>query len=437
MLPLGLGAVAARVLAAHHPAALAVDFRQPLVVVTNWGAYGTAAFAILAASVVLCAAWLVAEVRRMRADARANDLGPILIAAVVGIVFALAWPFVFSSDLYAYAAYGDLAMRGFDPYRLAPTTVHDAFLDAARFQWSGPFPVDVYGPGMLAIARTVTAVTGDLAIALSSLRALAIVAFLGSVIALHAALASCTPRRRFTATAAFALHPVVLWSVAEGHNDAFVALVASLAALALARGRIIVGALAVGLSPVFKATGALLVFGLALAALARRSEHRSQRAFAALVVGGAIAAAFVIPPLLPALVHVGTKGHYAPSLSLQGLVGPITALVVAAVAAVVGAMRVLRCDWRGFAWIGIATLCALPNAYPWYALWLLPFAVAAGGTFPARALGLATICNLARYLPDAAGITDVETAHLLAGFTTAPLLFALVPTALERESNRS
>ena len=427
MLPLGLGAVAARVLAARHPAALAIDFRQPLVVATNWGAYGATAVAILATSVVVCAVWLVIAVRRLHSDARAGDLGAILIAAVVGLVFTLAWPFVFSSDLYAYAAYGDLAVRGFDPYHVAPAAVHDAYLDAARFQWSGPFPVDVYGPGMLAIARVVTAATTDVARALSSLRALTIAAFLASVIALHAALASCAPRRRFVTTATFALHPVILWSVAEGHNDAFVALVASLAALAFARGRIVVGALAVGLSPIFKATGALFVTCVALVALARPAHDRSRRVLWALGIGAVVAGALTIPPLLPALAHVGIHGRYAPTLSLQGLLGPPFALAIAAAAATGGAVRVLGSDRRGFAWIGIATLCALPNAYPWYALWLLPFALAAGATFPALALGAATICNLARYLPDAAGNPNVETARLLAAICAAPLALAFIP----------
>jgi hypothetical protein len=434
MLPLGIGAVAAHVLAAHHPTSIANDFHQPLVVATNWGAYGALAVAILAASVALTTALLVLAVRGLHADPRTSDLGAILVAALVGIGFTLAWPFVFSSDLYAYTAYGDLAARGLDPYRLAPATLHDAFLDAARFQWSGPFPVDVYGPGMLAIARAVVGLTGnaDVALALASLRALTIAAFLGSVVALHAALASCTPRRRFVTTATFALHPVILWSVTEGHNDAFVALAASLAALAIARGRVVVGAFAIGLLPVFKATGALFAVGLALAALARPSEDRSQRALWALAVGCVGAAALAIPPLLPALAHIGAHGRYAPSLSLQGLIGPLPALAIAAAATIVGAVRVVRSDGRGFAWIGIAALCALPNAYPWYALWLLPWALAASGSWPAIALGTATICNLARYLPDAAGIPDVGTAHLLAGISIAPLALALIPSRVAR-----
>ena len=439
MLPLGIGAIAARVLAAHRPARIANDFQQPLVVATNWGAYGAGAVEILAASVVLTTGLLVFTVLRFRPNARASDLGAILVAALVGIGFTLAWPFVFSSDLYAYAAYGDLAARGLDPYRLAPATLHDAFLDAARFQWSGPFPVDVYGPGMLAIARAVVAVTGDanVALTLGSLRALTIAAFLGSIVALHAALASCDERRRFVTTAAFALHPVILWSVAEGHNDAFVTLAASLAALAIARGRVVVGALVVGLLPVFKATGALFAVGLALAALARPYEDRSRRALWALAVGCVVAAVIAIPPLFPALARIGAHGHYAPSLSLQGLIGPIPALAIAAAAAIVGAVSVVRSDGRGFAWIGVAALCALPNAYPWYALWLLPWALAAGASWPAIALGTATICNIARYLPDAAGIPDVGTAHLLAGISSAPLALALIPRRVAKAPERS
>jgi len=425
--PLGCGALVARALAAHHPPALAADFRQPLVVATNWGGYGTAAFALLGACIALAAALLACAVARLRARAGPGDGSAIVLAAAVGLAGAAAWPIVFSSDVYAYAAYGDLALRGFDPYLPQPEHVHDALLDAARWQWSGGFPVDVYGPAMLAISRAIVAATGNAAVApaLGAFRGAAAVAFLASVSCAYAALAEFPAERRFVATCAYALNPVVLWSVAEGHNDAFVLLIAAVAALAAARGLAPLGGLLVGLSPVLKAPGLLLAAGFALDAVAPHRRLNARATLVATLAASVVAAAIALPPLLPALRHIEGHGRYTPSSSLQGLVGMGPAFALALAAGAYGLVQLLRGDRRGHAWLGIALFCGLPNVYPWYALWLVPWSIAAGSGSAAIALWLATIFAVVRYLPDASGMFDGGLGRLVAAVAVAPLAIAL------------
>jgi len=425
VVPLGIGALAARMLASHHPQRLAVDFAQPLVVVTNFGSYGAEAFSLLAASIATSTALLAFVVSRVYARAEARDLGGIVAAATLGLCFAAAWPFVFSSDVYAYAAYGELALHGIDPYLPAPPLARDPFVAAARFQWGGSFPADVYGPAMLVISRGIVATMGSLGATLLGLRAAAAVAFLASIVCAHLALAALPAERRFASVCAYALNPVVLWSVAEGHNDAFVLLIASIAAIAIARTGAIGGAL-LGLTPLFKAPGLLLAVGFVLDATLRRCDRARWAAASATCAGLALAIAVALPPLLPGLGHSGRHGPYAPSGSLQGLVGLLPALVLAAFAVGFGLARLRRGDRRGHAWLGIALVCGLPNGYPWYALWLVPWAIAAGEGMAAGALWLVTIFATARYLPDASQTLDGAPARLLAAVSIAPLALAIL-----------
>ncbi|MBD5656841.1 MAG: hypothetical protein IAI50_16920, partial [Candidatus Eremiobacteraeota bacterium] len=187
------GAWAARVWFANVPAAYATGVAQPMPVVTAWGAYGGGGFAILAAAIVASTLVVVLAARARRADTAV-----VVAVAAAALAANLAWPATFSSDVYAYAAYGDLAARGIDPYLIAPAGLHDAFLDDARFQWSGPFPVCVYGPAFVAFARAVFALAAPYGIAatLLVLRATACAAFLGSIALLGIALRDETAERR-------------------------------------------------------------------------------------------------------------------------------------------------------------------------------------------------------------------------------------------------
>jgi len=424
--PFGLGAYGASRLAALHPSRLAPDFAQPLVVATAWGAYGVSAFAWLAAAVAasaLLAGWALFRIARRPLPV---DRYAVMAGALLGLVGAAAWPFVFSSDVYAYAAYGDLAERGFDPSLPAPAGLVDAYQGAARWQWQGPVPVNVYGPAALAVGRAAVRSTraAGVGATLAVLRGATCVAFLASLVLLDRALRFAPARRRSLVVAAYGLNPVVLWGVAEGHNDAFVALGLAAAAALAADGRLAGGGFVAGLLPALKLTG--LPIACAYVFEAWRAGVLSIRLVVAIGLGTLLATVATLPPLIHTLASIRAHGHYEPALSAQGLLGLASALGLAIGAGAWGARRLGAGDPRGYAWVGIAALLALPNAYPWYALWLVPCALAAGGGPAAIALWCATIVSLVRYLPDAAGTLSLQASTLAALIAIAPLGIALV-----------
>ena len=423
------GGAAARLLALHAPARLAADFAQPLVVVTAWHAYGVAAFALLAGAIACATLATTGLALRTRPPRNAGRV--VMLAASAAILAAWTWPFIFSSDVYAYAAYGAMAAGGIDPYRLAPPQLHGPFIEAARWQWGGAFPVCVYGPAFVALARIVLERLHGFGVAatLWGLRALAAAAFIGSIAALDVALAGRTARERFVVLCAYGLNPVVLWSVAEGHNDAFVLLAVFGGAAVIARGAPFAGGVIAGSAAVIKATALPLALGLALDALLFGAASRGRTVALGTAASLVVAGAFAVPPLLPALAAVGTSGHYAPAASLQGLIGLAPVVTLALVACGYGGARLRARKRDGFAWLGIAVWLSLPNGYPWYALWVLPAALVAGSGLATTALWAATIFSVVRYLPDAAG--NVVGANALAALAQAvPLLLA--PFAIGR-----
>jgi alpha-1,6-mannosyltransferase len=424
-----LGGLAERALLARAPTAFAVDLAQPLPVATAWGGYGAAVLTIAFAAFATAGVAAALATGAMLRDPRPGDARAIAAAAAAALAAALAWPVVFSSDVYAYAAYGDLAARGLDPYAPAPAALHDPTLDAARWQWNGPFPVCVYGPPLVAVARAADALAGERGIAagLLLLRLAAAVAFAGSIACANLALAGLEPRRRNAILGAYALHPVLLWSVAEGHNDAFLLLAVAAAAALVRRGAATVGALLLGLATAIKAPGAVLAvaFGVDAAFVGRGDVPRRAVRVAGVAFGLAGAALWAGPPLLRAAATVGAHGRYAPAVSPQGLLGPLLAAALALGAALYGLARLRARGRDGLAWLGIAAVLALPNVQPWYALWLVPLALAGGGGLAARALYGVTFSFAMRYVPDAVGTLAPAAATLAAAVATAPLLPAL------------
>jgi hypothetical protein len=425
-LALGLGAAAMRAWLARAPHSIATDLVQPLPVVTSWHGYGAVAFAILAATIAAATAGLVFAVCRHAAGARPGDGRAVVAVAALALAAAGLWPVVFSSDVYAYAAYGAIALAGGDPYAPVAGNLHGPFIDAARWQWSGPFPPCVYGPLFLALAREGVALLAPagVGVTLNGFRLAAGCMFLAGIGLLDAALAGRPPRERFVAVCAYGLNPVALWTAAEGHNDAFLMLAVFAGVALAARGGRITGAALVSLSPLVKAPGALLA---ALAAIDAAAFERPGRRATLLALGGGtvLAAALALPPLRPALAAIGTHGRYAPEVSAQGLLGPVAALTLAAGAGLFALALLRRRRRAGFGWAGIAVLLALPNPYPWYAPWLVPLAVAAGAEPAGIALWAATISSAARYLPDAAGNMLPGAARLTSLVAASPMLWAL------------
>jgi len=418
-----VGAAVAHVLLHAAPARLASDLAQPLVVVTAWGAYGLGFFALLAAAVAVGVAGLLAALWPAWRRGSGPSLHATLGLSALALLAALAWPVVFSSDVYAYAAYGDTLLHGRDPYMAVARSFHDAFVDAARWQWGGvSFPICVYGPAYVGFAALAVILGGGkVGASLWILRSATCLAFLGSIALLNAALAG-SPRRRL-AVAAFALNPVALWSAAEGHNDVIVLLTVFAAFAWMRRGRSALAGFTLGLTPLIKAIG-VVAGPVALVYLWARRDARARRFATALLVGCAVALALLIPAQLKAL---GAHGHYAPQFSLQALLGAIPAILVACAIGALGVRDLARGRFSGIVWLGIAGWLAIPNPYPWYTLWILPVAVAAPPGRAAFALWAATISALLRYLPEAFGNID----HLQATALTFAQLLPLVWSATQ------
>ncbi len=252
---------------------------SPIPVLTAAGAGGALAGAALATSLMILGAAYAAAI------SRPPGRRMLLAAAAGSLLGALAMPLLFSADVYAYAYYGDLTLHGRSPYDHGPAP-HDPLAAAAVAAWDGHVPPRcVYGPVAVGIAALTdragaAAGTGGQILLARLAAAAAYGAYIGLVLRL-----TRDPRAR----AAFVLNPVVIWSVAEGHNDAaMVALV--LAGFAYERGRPLLFALAAlvkvpALAVWWKLRGrdrawtALLVAAgyLPLPRRCRRSAHRRHR----------------------------------------------------------------------------------------------------------------------------------------------------------------
>ena len=419
------GAFVARLALRDAPTRIAPDRAQPLLVVTAWGEYGALAFALLAATLALATiALFVASSRSGALEARERA---IVGAATVCACFA--WPFIFSSDVYAYAAYGDLANRGITPYALAPPNLHDALLDAARWQWGGArFPPCVYGPAFVQLARALAEVSSAFALpattTLATFRLCAMLAYLATIACANVALRSLSDARRARILTLGALNPVVLWSAAEGHNDIYALLVVALFAAAAGIVLRVRSFALLPLAMLVKASAGILAFALVLDALL--VERRRARPIVLASLGGLIVTiALALPPLWPVLHALAAHGHYAPNVSLTQLLGPIAAPALGIALVAIALFALGRGRRTGYAWLGLAAVALLPNPYPWYATVLVPLALVDEGTRASRALYAVTICAAIRYLPDAFGNMSPSAAAIASAVQVVPILYAL------------
>jgi len=353
--------------------------------------------------VILSAAYLWAL---RRPPSRADLLAACAIAGVA----AVALPVLFSADVYAYAYYGDLALHGTNPYARGAAPADD-LATAAVAAWDGRIPPRcVYGPLAVAIAAAADAVgePGGVAFQLLLQRLAAAGAFAAAV----ALMLRLVPHAR--ARAAIALNPVVIWSVGEGHNDAAM-LALAFGAFAVQRGR----ALLLVAAALVKAP-ALLLWG----SLGRR---------------GALTAALIVAagyfPLALALVGDITRGGVtdgtaawdSPLGLLAALVGRVPAAVAACVllAAAAAAARRLALPDRVPA-LALTAWFALPNAYPWYALWIVPLAARSLWSPWSRALLAAALVAPVRAMTDAiSGASD--TVHGAAALHPGMIALEFLP----------
>ncbi len=418
------GAVAARLLLRSAPPRWHADLAQPLVVVTAWGGYGLGFFLIFAVAVALAAIALCLALVALRERGAGPSLPATLVLAALALAAGFAWPVVFSSDVYAYAAYGDASLHGHNPYLPSTSAHHDPFADAARWQWGGiSFPACVYGPAFVAYAAAGVLIAGDrLDASLWAMRVMASLAFLGSILVLNAALRGKYYRR--FAVAAYALNPIALWSAVEGHNDTLLLLLGLAAFAWLRRGDARLSGIAFGFAPLVKFVGVIAGPATLLWLWARR-DRRGRQFAAALAVALTCATAAILPLQLPALGAMAARGEYAPQFSFQSLVGIVPALVVVAATTLTGLRALARGEAQGALWLALAVWLAIPSPYPWYALWLLPVTLAFPPSRATLALWVATIFAGLRYLPETYGNMPHLAAAILTLAMFAPLACAI------------
>jgi len=402
--------------------ALAPDFAQPLVVVTAWSTYGAYVLASLGAVLAVGAWWYLRALARAGGDA----VRPRSVALVVAVALAIGFasPVVFSSDVYAYAAYGDLAAHGADPY-VRSTDASDPTLAAAQWQWGHVLPACVYGPFFVAIARVAVALFApNVAAQLDALRILSALALLACIPLAYAAFAGLGRERGVWSAVAIGANPVAIWSAIEGHNDAIVVAMA-LAAFALARryGPAL-GAFVATLSIGVKLVGAAAVVAL-LAAY--RAPSRALTATVAGAAAGAVAVGLAVLPYAASMLAPGAHGPYQPHVSLQAIWPPL-GIAAACAAFGFGAYRIARGEVEGWPLAALGAWIAIPNPQPWYGLWFLPIAALAPRSRIATVLIALSLTTFLRYVPDAVGTPDRLTDMVLSLLAFAPLAL-LWPTS--------
>ena len=292
-----------------------MDRAQPLVVVTYWQHFGLLMWVALFVAIAIASVGYVAAL----VSARAPFFTMTIACSALACAAALSFPVVFSSDVYAYAGYGWLALHGVSPYAHAAVTVRNPLMDAVLWQWGNPPPVCVYGPAFVWFAQTIVALFGGLgpAAPLWALRISACVTLVLCAPLAYYAFANFPTRTRLAAAAGIALNPVAIWTAAEGHNDAFLIAIVLAGFALLARSKLFAGALVLGLSALVKLPGLL-----AAAAAVAFTETRGRARIAAGVAAGFAAAALVAWPALAQLSrNVPARGQYFPQFSLQYAIG--------------------------------------------------------------------------------------------------------------------
>lgn len=418
----------------HVPARFHADMLQPVPVATNWHLFGLRVWFVVAATL---GAASIPYLLMLRALAREQlRISPRAILALAAGALAVMWAFVplLSSDAYAYAAYGEMARLGINPYAGPVSHSSDAIIAAAIWQWSGTLPVCVYGELFVRIAQGIVSAVhafGPTA-AIDALRVLACIAFLAAA-SLLGALRTSDLQRRYT-TALFAWNPVLLWCAFEGHNDVLMLAVA-LAGIVLARRRLAAGVLIASLAALIKIPAAVVPAGIA-AVYARRAASPVQP-LVYLAIAALIVAAASYRWLVALSTHVAAHGHYFAAASLQGLLttafpsfGMAATLVITGCIIVV-ALRAATIAERCIA-IPLGLWLLVPNPYAWYGFWLVPgFA----WLEPVRARYAAvalTLSTLLRYVPDAYGAPPAAMNAAISVVAVALYLIAFSMAASRR-----
>jgi alpha-1,6-mannosyltransferase len=421
LLPAGFifTAIAQRWLLRAPPSAIRIDLAQPLPVATNWNAFGLAICASLLFGLAIAGVGYVLLVRSALSGALVSPV-PLELVCALALVAAACVPIFLSSDVYAYAAYGAMAAAGIDPYSHVLLPAHDPLFAAATVQWGNPIPACVYGPLFVEISHALVIAFAPAGInaQLNAFRVLAAIALVACIPLMRAAFAGFAPTQRIAAAAIVGLNPVVIWSAAEGHNDALMLAIA-LSGFAILRRFPTVGAGIVSLSGLIKAPGLFAAFA---PMLSMRKQAVQIGCGAAI---GAFAVALAFAPFAPGIRSaLGSHRGSSATVSLFSL-NPYACIALALVIAYFGLRRIRRDQLDGWCMLAVAIWVLIPNPYPWYGLWFLPVAALAPQSRGAVAIVLLSFTTTLRYLPDAIGPLSPTVNLLLSLVAFSPLLLLL------------
>ena len=417
---IALGALCSRFIfpLLHKPDAV---LTQPLPVVTGWGTNGIEAWLLYALTMAMAGVTYVRAV--VVARTKPPSKSAIIAAVLLSMLAAFAFRFMFSSDVYAYAAYGALAATHQNPYlhRLfPPAQLVDAHWTAAiGYEWPS-LPACIYGPAFVLFSQAVVVATHfDLAHALFVLRVVEIAAFATAL--------ALAPNPLLAVVVG--LNPVVISTVAEGHNDALI-LLASVLAFVLARRSQAWGGALAGMSMLLKATGGVVACALAYAVGDRRFTW-------AALAGIAVAATVQLAAIrswgghlpLAATDFVGTP-QAAIAIALRGL------LALALVGCTIyHAGRGARA--RALATAALAMWALYPNDYPWYGMWLCVIAAFTLDAPEGAVLIALSFTSILRYLSDVYGYAPAAPWLEVAAVAIPLALYAKgsAPSGSRRRTN--
>jgi alpha-1,6-mannosyltransferase len=231
---------------------------------------GLAMTLVVVGAALLLTGWLILG-RELRRGVRYDVETLIRTMWLWAIPFLLAPP-MFSRDPWSYAAQGNLAREGFDPYVFGPSVVPGPFLDAVDPMWAyTPAP---YGPVFFVLARTVVGGTGgDPYLAVLGMRVLALIGVLLLVRYLPRLARACGVDPELAVWLGL-LNPLVLLHFVSGaHNDALmIGIVVAGLAIALESNPAL-GAAVVGVGICVKAP-AILALGFVGVIWARQLSGR-------------------------------------------------------------------------------------------------------------------------------------------------------------------
>ncbi len=267
----GIGSAVTYLAAFTLPYGLAHGIEKPLQHFGHLSGLSLAGAAGLAGSVSLLLGLYLLALRSCRDHETSRTMlwSVYVIGAACAVVLLNMYP-VFSLDVFYYMS-ADRIWTVFheNPFVVPPLqAAHDPFFAYTRW---GHYPLP-YGP----IWPWISAATshfggGDLLATLASFKALALLSYLACLPLVTWAAAGLRPARPVTATATFALNPLVLLEIAgSAHNEA-VALIPVIFAIGLwARRASAAASLSIGFSLLIKATGVIAVPAI-LFASAKRS----------------------------------------------------------------------------------------------------------------------------------------------------------------------